>query len=97
MFTMFTTYSTTQWTQPSILQLSPELSILIIIAINHCTMFQIPKHVLSTRDLSNCLQQRLSLWNRGGIDALLSEGRFIPHQLLSRCGSCQKSDDHRIN
>ena len=53
MYTIFTTHSTAQWTQPSTLQLSPELSILIIIAINQqfvphkqisCTMSQIPKH-----------------------------------------------------
>ena len=51
MYTIFTTHSTAHWTQPSTLQLSPELSVLIIIAINQqfvphkqisCTMSQIP-------------------------------------------------------
>ena len=69
-----------------------------IVAMLMCALLLQKPHLwLSTRDLSNCLQQRLSLWNRGDIDALLSEGRVIQHQLLSRCGSCQKSDDHRIN
>ena len=64
-------------------------------------VLQKPHSQSSSRDLSNCLQQRLSLWNQGDIDALLiysySEGRTIQHQLLTRPGSRQNSDDHHSN
>ena len=52
-----------------------------------CALLQKPYSWLSSHDLSNCLQRRLSLWNQGDVDALLSEGCVIQHQLLSRYGS----------
>ena len=71
MYILFTTYNnTTQWTKPSILQLSPQLSILIIIAINHCTMSQA---CITCKKLYTCgyKQQdegrRVSLYTAGAI------------------------------
>ena len=52
-------------------------------------LLQKPHSQLSSHDLSKCLQRRLSLWNQGDIDALLSEGRVIQHRLLSRSDSRQ--------
>ena len=60
-------------------------------------LLQKPHSQSSSRDLSNCLQRRLSLWNQGDIDALLIEGRTIQHRLLTRFGSRQNSDNHHSN